>query len=123
MVEVGQREEPRLVSEDFGPIRLSAASLSIAGDRNLFAQAGQKDLYQQQRLLHNSGNCVQYLILNQDGKNMKKNIYMSLYLCIPNHFAVHQKLTQHCKSVINTSVNIFFQRGFNHQNSGLLHDT
>ena len=50
MVEVGQREEPSLVSEDFGPIRMSAASLFVAGDRNLFAKAVQKGLYQQQRL-------------------------------------------------------------------------
>ena len=30
-------------------------------------------------------------------KNMKKNIYIYIYL---NHFAVLQKLTQHCKSMI-----------------------
>ena len=42
-------------------------------------------------------------------KNMKKNthmcvyIYVYVYMCIymyMNHFAVHHKLTQHCKSTI-----------------------
>ena len=30
-------------------------------------------------------------------KNMKKNIYVHLYVWL-NHFAIYQKLTQHCKS-------------------------
>ena len=30
-------------------------------------------------------------------KNMKKNMYIYVLL---NHFAVHQKVTQHCKSTI-----------------------
>ena len=34
-------------------------------------------------------------------KNLKKNIYVCMYISI-NHFAVHLKLTQYCKS---TTVN------------------
>ena len=32
---------------------------------------------------------------------MKKNVYMSIYIYF-NHFAIHQKLTQHCKSSISS---------------------
>ena len=63
-------------------------------------------------LPHNSGDRVQYLVVNQDGKEYEKEyIHMSLYLCIPNHSAVHQKHTQHCRAVANTSVKIVFFRG------------
>ena len=43
-------------------------------------------------LQSSTGNCIQYLVINHKEKNMK-NIYL-------NHFAVHQKLTQHRKSTI-----------------------
>ena len=34
-------------------------------------------------------------------KNLKKNIYIYIYIYIYlNHFAVHLKLTQYCKSTI-----------------------
>ena len=32
-------------------------------------------------------------------KNLKKDIYIYLYV-LQNHFAVHQKLKQHCKSIL-----------------------
>ena len=38
-------------------------------------------------------------------KNVKKNVYVYTYICvcvyvyIINHFAVQQKLIQHCKSI------------------------
>ena len=48
-------------------------------------------------LLYSSANYIQYTVINHDGKNMKKNIYIYIK---QNHFAVYQKLTQHCKSTI-----------------------
>ena len=27
-------------------------------------------------LLYSTGNCIQYLVINHNGKNMKKNVYM-----------------------------------------------
>ena len=46
-------------------------------------------------LLCSTGNYIQYLIITYNGKESEKNTYIKL-----NHFAVHQKLTQHCKSTI-----------------------
>ena len=52
-------------------------------------------------------------------KNLKKNIYTHIYTYIYiyiyiyiklNHFAVHLKLTQHCKSTILQYKKIFFKR-------------
>ena len=40
-------------------------------------------------LLYSTGNYIHYLVLNHNGKRM----YMYVY-----HFAIQQKLTQHCKS-------------------------
>ena len=37
-------------------------------------------------------NCIQYSVINHNGKECKKYIYN-------NHFAIQWKLTQHCKSV------------------------
>ena len=53
-------------------------------------------------LLHSTGNSIQYSMINHNGKEyflkrMCVYIYMYMYL---NHFAVQQKLTQHCKSAI-----------------------
>ena len=32
---------------------------------------------------------------------MEKNIEKNVQICVTSHFAVHQRLTQHCKSTIN----------------------
>ena len=44
-------------------------------------------------LLYSTGNYIQYLVIINNGKESEKNIYL-------NHFAVHLKLTQYCKSTI-----------------------
>ena len=46
---------------------------------------------------NSTGNNIQYLIITYNAKNLKKNLYIYIYL---NHFAVHLKLTQRCKSTI-----------------------
>ena len=46
-------------------------------------------------LPYSTGNYIQYSIINHNGKNIKKNIYIYM-----SHFAVHQKLIQHCKTTI-----------------------
>ena len=46
-------------------------------------------------LLCSTGNYIQYPVINHNGKEYKKCIYVYL-----NQFAVQQKLTQHCKSTI-----------------------
>ena len=51
----------------------------------------------QQCPLYNTGNYIQHLVISHMAKNMKKNIYIYLYL---NPIAVHQKQRQHCKSTI-----------------------
>ena len=49
-------------------------------------------------LLYNTGNYIQSFVMEHDGgKCEKKNVY----ICITGSFAVHQKLTEHCKSTIN----------------------
>ena len=45
-------------------------------------------------LLYSTGNNIQYLVITCNGKESEKEY---IYL---NHFAVHLKLTQHCKSTI-----------------------
>ena len=41
---------------------------------------------------------IQYLVINYNEKESEKlRIYIYMFL---NHFAVHQKLTQHCKSIL-----------------------
>ena len=47
-------------------------------------------------LLYSTENCIQYPVINHNGKESKKeDIYVS-------HLAVHQKLAQHCKpSILN----------------------
>ena len=42
-------------------------------------------------LIYSTGNYIQYPVINHNGKEYEK--YM-------NHFAVHEKLTQHCKSTL-----------------------
>ena len=57
-------------------------------------------------LLYSTGNYTQYLVITYKGKESEKEymciyIYVCLYIYIYlNHFAVHLKLTQHCKSTI-----------------------
>ena len=46
-------------------------------------------------LLCSTGNYIQYPVINHNGKD----IYLCIYVYM-SHFAVHQKLTQHCKSTI-----------------------
>ena len=49
-------------------------------------------------LLYSTGNSTQYLVIIYIGKESEKGwIYVYAQL---NHFAVHLKLTQHCKSTI-----------------------
>ena len=49
-------------------------------------------------LLYSRGNCTQYSATAYQGKESKKEwIYVYVKLI---HFAVQQKLTQHCKSTI-----------------------
>ena len=45
-------------------------------------------------LLHSTGNCIHYSIINHNGKEYEKQ-YLYTYL---NHFAIYLKLTKHCKS-------------------------
>ena len=49
-------------------------------------------------LLYSTGNSIQYPGINHNGKEYKKEcVYIYVQL---NHFAVHLKLTQHCKPTI-----------------------
>ena len=49
-------------------------------------------------LLYRTGNYIQYPVINHNGKEY---IHTHIYIYIKlNHFAVEQKLTQHCKSTI-----------------------
>ena len=45
--------------------------------------------------LYSTCSYIQYPVINNNGKEYEKNIYVQL-----NHFAVQQKLTQYCKSTI-----------------------
>ena len=55
-------------------------------------------------LLYSTQKDIQYLVIIME-KNVKKNVYVYTYICvcvyvyIINHFAVQQKLIQHCKSI------------------------
>ena len=50
-------------------------------------------------LLYSTENYIQYPMINHRGKEyQKKNVY--IYVCVMNHFAIQQKLTQRCKSAI-----------------------
>ena len=55
----------------------------------------------QQVLLYSTGNYIQHLVMNHNGKEYEKEyicvcvcVYTYIYICL-SHFAVHQKLTQH----------------------------
>ena len=49
-------------------------------------------------LLYSTGNYIQYPVINHNGKEYEEE-YVYIYVQV-NHSAVHQKLTQHCKSTI-----------------------
>ena len=52
-------------------------------------------------LLYSTGDHIQYPVINHNGKEYEKEYYIYIYMCVYlNHFVVHQKLTQHCKSTI-----------------------
>ena len=46
-------------------------------------------------LLYSTGDDIQYPVINHNGKEYEKSIYIKL-----NHFSVYQRLAQHCKSTI-----------------------
>ena len=49
--------------------------------------------------LYGPGNSPQYSVITHVGKELKQSGYMDIHTYVkPNHFAVHLKLTQHCKS-------------------------
>ena len=54
-------------------------------------------LKKKQVLLYSIGSYIQYPVINHNGKEYEKNTYIYVKL---GHFAVQQKLTQHCKSTI-----------------------
>ena len=45
-------------------------------------------------LLYSTGNYMKYPVISHNGKEYEKNIY------ITESLAIHQKLTQHCKSTV-----------------------
>ena len=49
-------------------------------------------------LLYSTENYIQYPMINHRGKEYQKRMY--IYVCMMNHFAIQQKLTQRCKSTI-----------------------
>ena len=49
-------------------------------------------------LLYSTGKYIQYPVINHNKKEYKEE-YIYIYVQL-NHFAVQQKLTQHCKSTI-----------------------
>ena len=52
-------------------------------------------------LLYSTGNYIQYPVINRNGKEYENEyIYTYIYYIYMNHFAVHQKLAQHCKSTV-----------------------
>ena len=60
------------------------------------ARERKKKQFYSEVLLHSTGNYAQYPVINRNGKEYEKDyIYEKL-----NHFAVHQKPTQHGKSTI-----------------------
>ena len=55
-------------------------------------------------LLYSTGNSTQYSVLTCMGKYLKRGgvcMYVCVCVCVCMiHFAVQQKLTQHCKSIV-----------------------
>ena len=51
-------------------------------------------------LMYSTGNYIQYLVITYNGKESgKEYLYLYIYMKL-NHFAVYQKLMQHCKSTV-----------------------
>ena len=48
-------------------------------------------------LLYSTGNYTQYFVITYTGKGSKREYYIYIWL---NHFAMHLKLTKHCKATI-----------------------
>ena len=53
----------------------------------------------QQGPLYSTGNYTRYFIIIRE-MNLKKNTYIHTHAHTLNHFSVHLKLTQYCKSII-----------------------
>ena len=74
---------------------------------NLYLKFIQKFIYIEWKsnkfLLHSTGNYIQYLVINHNEKNMKKNVYTMQV----DHFAAQWKLPQHCNSTILQQNNKF----------------
>ena len=52
-------------------------------------------------ILYSTSDCIQYLMINHHGKEYFKKQLCVCCACVKlNHFAVWQKLTQHCQSSI-----------------------
>ena len=47
-------------------------------------------------LLYSTGNYIQSLVVEHDGRKYEKNVYM----CMTGYFAVQQKLIEHWKSTL-----------------------
>ena len=58
--------------------------------------------------VHSTGNYIQYLAITMMEKNLKENMYAYVSL---NHFAVHLKLMQYCKSTV---LQLKIERDFRH---------
>ena len=54
-------------------------------------------------LLCSTGNCIQYPLINHNGKEYKEEcVCVCVCVCVKlNYFDIQQKLTQHCKSTIH----------------------
>ena len=53
-------------------------------------------------LLYSTGNSTQYSVMaymGKESKKKKKRVAICIYIKL-THFAVHLKLTQHCKSIV-----------------------
>ena len=50
-------------------------------------------------LLYSTGNYIHHLVINYNGKELKKYRYIRIHVEL-NHFSEHVKLTQYCKSNI-----------------------
>ena len=51
-------------------------------------------------LLYSTGNYIQSLGIECDGKYYEKKECIYMYMCMLGHYAVQQKLTEHCKSTM-----------------------
>ena len=66
--------------------------------------------------MHTTGNHIQYLMINHNGKEYEKEYtYVEL-----SHFAVQQKLTQHCKSTILQNIYMYYLTNYLNENAFIL---